>query len=220
MFAKRVSHGLIVGAFIRSFTHSHFPPHIISQIETERLHIASPPLPKPVTAPGPNGRTTPPVYTLEIVYTRKSNGGKSLLRSAKETVTLGHLGECKAKAEERRAGRPRKATDEQHLRVPASFPSPSPFVSHLPRDLSITLPCALKPDRRVVHGRRRIRRKDLRRASRGRSRKGVWTIDNPIARSLHFYLSSVGPRPSTWLNWARMYPSFYRQAGRQGSRWG
>lgn len=68
------------------------------RIETERLVIASPPLPKPVTAAKAtaDGKrwTTPPVYSLTIDYTRKSNGGKSLLREARgKKVELGHMGE-------------------------------------------------------------------------------------------------------------------------------
>ncbi|PWN92712.1 hypothetical protein FA10DRAFT_263470 [Acaromyces ingoldii] len=70
---------------------------LAKRIETERLVIASPPLPKPVTAatPSADGKrwTTPPVYSLHVDYTRKSNGGKSLLREAKEKVELGHMGE-------------------------------------------------------------------------------------------------------------------------------
>lgn len=38
--------------------------------------------------------TTPPVYALTIDYTRKSNGGKSLLRETTgKKVDLGHMGE-------------------------------------------------------------------------------------------------------------------------------
>ncbi|PWN34129.1 uncharacterized protein FA14DRAFT_173843 [Meira miltonrushii] len=71
---------------------------LAKRIETERLTIASPALPKPITAKtaSADGKkwTTPPVYTLTIDYTRKSNGGKSLLREAKnKKVELGHLGE-------------------------------------------------------------------------------------------------------------------------------
>lgn len=59
--------------------------------------IASPPLPKAQTSPTPaaDGRrwTTPPVYSLAIDYTRKTNGGKSLLRQAKKTIALGHMGQ-------------------------------------------------------------------------------------------------------------------------------
>lgn len=67
------------------------------QIETEVLIIASPALPKPslssdVDAEGKK-YIVPPRYTLQIEYTRRSNGGKSLLRRAKETVLIGHLGE-------------------------------------------------------------------------------------------------------------------------------
>jgi signal peptidase complex subunit 2 len=67
------------------------------QIETERLVIASPPLPKAQTSatPSADGKrwTTPPVYSLQINYTRKTNKGKSLLRQAKKSITLGHMGE-------------------------------------------------------------------------------------------------------------------------------
>ena len=59
--------------------------------------IASPPLPKAQTAatPAADGKrwTTPPVYSLDIDYTRKTNGGKSLLRQAKKKIALGHMGE-------------------------------------------------------------------------------------------------------------------------------
>ncbi|EPQ30556.1 uncharacterized protein PFL1_02081 [Pseudozyma flocculosa PF-1] len=67
------------------------------RIETENLKIVSPALGrsqeteylsregKPVLAP--------PNYSLKIDYTRKSNGGKSLLGSKKDTFVLGHLGE-------------------------------------------------------------------------------------------------------------------------------
>lgn len=71
---------------------------LAKRIETERLTIASPALPKPVTSPTPSADgkrwTTPPVYALTIDYTRKSNGGKSLLREARgKKVELGHMGE-------------------------------------------------------------------------------------------------------------------------------
>lgn len=44
---------------------------------------------------GPNGKKiiTPPVYSLKVDYTRTSNGGKSLIRRAQDTVKVGHFGE-------------------------------------------------------------------------------------------------------------------------------
>ncbi|UZJ55393.1 hypothetical protein CBS101457_004713 [Exobasidium rhododendri] len=70
---------------------------LAKRIETERLLIASPPLPKAQTSatPSKDGKrwTTPPLYSLDIEYTRKTNGGKSLLRQTKKSITLGHLGE-------------------------------------------------------------------------------------------------------------------------------
>lgn len=59
--------------------------------------IASPPIPKAQTSPTPaaDGKrwTTPPVYSLDIDYTRKTNNGKSLLRQARKSIVLGHMGE-------------------------------------------------------------------------------------------------------------------------------
>lgn len=71
---------------------------LAKRIETERLTIASPALAKPITSAkaSADGKrwTTPPPYVLQIDYTRKSNGGKSLLREARgKKVELGHLGE-------------------------------------------------------------------------------------------------------------------------------
>lgn len=70
----------------------------MSQIETEKLLLSSPPLPKPVTSTTPSPKdgkkhTTPPIYSLEIDYSRKSNGGKSSIHEYKGKVELGHLGE-------------------------------------------------------------------------------------------------------------------------------
>ena len=67
-----------------------------NRIETEHLRIASPPLPK-ATRKGAKGKKgkpllTPPAYTLQFEYTRKSNKGKSLLGSKNDTLPLGHLG--------------------------------------------------------------------------------------------------------------------------------
>ncbi|PWY97948.1 hypothetical protein BCV70DRAFT_202434 [Testicularia cyperi] len=69
-----------------------------NRIETERLSISSPPLPKAVRqtrTDSTSGKTvlTPPTYTLEINYSRKSNQGQSLLGHKKTSLCLGHLGE-------------------------------------------------------------------------------------------------------------------------------
>ncbi|CDU24336.1 uncharacterized protein SPSC_03407 [Sporisorium scitamineum] len=68
-----------------------------NRIETEHLVISSPPLPKAAKkdAKAANGKPilTPPAYTLQIIYTRKSNKGKSLLANKSESLPLGHLGE-------------------------------------------------------------------------------------------------------------------------------
>lgn len=69
-----------------------------NRIETEALIISSPSLPKATLSAGKDSATgrkwiTPPVYTLEIEYARRSNGGKSLLRRSREKTALGHLGE-------------------------------------------------------------------------------------------------------------------------------
>lgn len=71
-----------------------------NRIETEHLRIASPPLPK-ATKKGSraaNGKPilTPPAYTLEFDYKRKSNKGKSLLSSKKGSLPLGHLGKLRS----------------------------------------------------------------------------------------------------------------------------
>lgn len=70
---------------------------ISNRIETEHLTIASPSLPKAVKkgAKAANGKEilTPPAYTLQFQYTRKSNKGKSLLGKKSESLPLGHLGE-------------------------------------------------------------------------------------------------------------------------------
>ncbi|SPO30485.1 uncharacterized protein UTRI_06415 [Ustilago trichophora] len=68
-----------------------------NRIETEHLTIASPPLPKATKkgSKAPNGKPilTPPAYTLQFEYTRKSNKGKSLLGRKSDSLPLGHLGE-------------------------------------------------------------------------------------------------------------------------------
>lgn len=67
-----------------------------NRIETEHLTIASPPLPKATKkgskAPNGNPILTPPAYTLQFEYTRKSNKGKSLLGRKSDSLPLGHLG--------------------------------------------------------------------------------------------------------------------------------
>lgn len=64
--------------------------------EIESLTIASPPLPKATKS---NSQTsagqailTPPAYTLQIDYTRKSSEAKSLLARKNSSLPLGHLG--------------------------------------------------------------------------------------------------------------------------------
>lgn len=66
-----------------------------NRIETEHLTISSPPLPKAIATTSSDGKKTltPPAYSLEVDYTRTSNGGKSLIRRAKETVQLGDFGQ-------------------------------------------------------------------------------------------------------------------------------
>ncbi|GAC76261.1 hypothetical protein PANT_20d00026 [Moesziomyces antarcticus T-34] len=68
-----------------------------NRIETERIVLESPPLPKATkkAAPSPDAKPllTPPAYTLHLHYTRKSNKGKSLLGSKNTSLPLGHLGE-------------------------------------------------------------------------------------------------------------------------------
>ncbi|TKY87556.1 hypothetical protein EX895_003570 [Sporisorium graminicola] len=68
-----------------------------NRIEAEHLTISSPPLPKAakkdITAANGKPILTPPAYTLQFVYTRKSNKGKSLLARKSESLPLGHLGE-------------------------------------------------------------------------------------------------------------------------------
>ncbi|PWN47945.1 hypothetical protein IE53DRAFT_389892 [Violaceomyces palustris] len=74
---------------------------VSKRIETERLSISSPSLPKAVIKPPAGGTLAkgekptliPPAYTLKIDYTRKSNNGKSLLGKKKTSITLGHMGE-------------------------------------------------------------------------------------------------------------------------------
>ncbi|KAN0064970.1 hypothetical protein ACQY0O_002028 [Thecaphora frezii] len=67
------------------------------RIETESLKIVSPALPRATKKPNAtkDGKPVlePPVYSVQIDYTRKSNGGKSLLGSKKDTLALGHMGE-------------------------------------------------------------------------------------------------------------------------------
>lgn len=67
-----------------------------NRIETERLVVASPPLPKATRkdfkASDGKPLLTPPAYTLHFDYTRKSNKGKSLLSKKSDTLPLGHLG--------------------------------------------------------------------------------------------------------------------------------
>ena len=67
------------------------------RIETEVLIISSPSLPNPTIDPSSvsSSRKTiiPPIYTLQVEYTRRSNGGKSLLKKVQDKITLGHLGE-------------------------------------------------------------------------------------------------------------------------------
>ncbi|SJX66393.1 uncharacterized protein SRS1_16715 [Sporisorium reilianum f. sp. reilianum] len=68
-----------------------------NRIETEHLTISSPPLPKAVkkAAKAADGKPilTPPAYTLQFTYTRKSSKGQSLVAKKSESLTLGHLGE-------------------------------------------------------------------------------------------------------------------------------
>lgn len=71
-----------------------------SRIETEVLIISSPSLPKPTISAtisasdgSSSSKIVPPVYTLGIEYSRRSNAGKSLLGRVQEKITLGHLGE-------------------------------------------------------------------------------------------------------------------------------
>ncbi|PWN24266.1 hypothetical protein BCV69DRAFT_280156 [Microstroma glucosiphilum] len=65
------------------------------RIETEVLTIASPSLPKPTVEKTSEGQKwiVPPRYSLQVEYTRRSNGGKSLLRRVKQSVDMGHFGE-------------------------------------------------------------------------------------------------------------------------------
>ncbi|CAO1634723.1 unnamed protein product [Parajaminaea phylloscopi] len=68
------------------------------RIETELLSVSSPSLPKPTQSSDPDASTgkrliVPPTYTLDIDYTRRSNGGKSLLQRSSGKAQLGSLGE-------------------------------------------------------------------------------------------------------------------------------
>lgn len=64
------------------------------RIETEVLTISSPSLPKPTVEKTSEGQKwiVPPRYSLQVEYTRRSNGGKSLLRRVKQSLDMGHLG--------------------------------------------------------------------------------------------------------------------------------
>ena len=69
-----------------------------SQIETERLKVLSCPLPKPTTSDkkADDGRPilVPPAYSVDVQYTRSSNGGKSILARKADKLVLGNLGTC------------------------------------------------------------------------------------------------------------------------------
>lgn len=108
-----------------------------NRIETEHLTLSSPPLPKAVKkdAKAADGKPilTPPAYTLQLAYTRKSNKGKSVLAKKNESLPLGHLGEFGTRLQAGSSNSNR--TD--------------------------TLSIFSNTDRRMVHRRRRICRVDL-----------------------------------------------------------
>lgn len=69
------------------------------RVVTERLTIASAPLPKATKNQSKtiDGKPilTPPAYTLQIDYTSKSNKSQSLLAQRKTSLPLGHLGKSR-----------------------------------------------------------------------------------------------------------------------------
>lgn len=71
---------------------------MLMQVEVEYLRIQSPApgAPRVTNETAADGRPilVPPEYKLEVWYTRKSNGGKSVLATKHDYIVLGHFGTC------------------------------------------------------------------------------------------------------------------------------